>query len=788
MAYHEALRATRVLAGLRLRRLHNIMTVTTLRRLSKGVAKGDHRQATPAKAGIGWLVMLCVAAMMASSFGNSTRAFLLTLYCQGNAACSGISSMLSPRIAAYAHMTPFSDGMTRGMTMLMSVMGLFALLYPFVSSMRSGPDWDFEWIATLPMTRTTLLCTRIAERALINPTAWLAFGITGGITAWYANAGWLTPLYTLLIIPPLLLLVASLWTVLDLGLHVMLPPAALRNFQAILMLVVGPVVYLVMSLQSPTARHYALMLAGHTPQWAIWTPPGVAIQILSAPFELHALSLYGILLVEAGMVALLSVLFLRFQLRAGIVTHGLRESGRSARHTRKSREDEQTRERTRNAGRVWLSPVKRRELILLLRDRRHLIQCLGLPLMMVFGQFLLNDHLGATVMQNPAFTASVAFFIGAYTFMQTVMPALITEGERLWLLYTFPRSLAGVLLEKAQFYCGIALIYPLLLFAGCMTLSHLAPWHFAVGALLVLLGLPIYAVIALSLGVLSGMPAETGRRQLGIRYAYLFMALAGFYIYALASRVWWQQITTPILCGALAFALWQKASDRLPYLLDPTATPPSQVSLADGLIAAMLFFVLQFIAGYVLKQTVHVDAFTRVLLGYVCAGAVTYLLMRTAFWSLKTRGIPHVLGPQPIRAVAYGAAIGVLCGGVGLLYLWLTRRYGFAPAIPPTLLSPSARLALCALTVCAAPVFEEFVFRGLIFGGMRRSLNVLLSALGSAGLFAIVHPPFSMLPVFVLGLGTAWVYGRKKMLLASMATHAVYNAIVVGFQLATLYT
>jgi ABC-2 type transport system permease protein len=73
------------------------------------------------------------------------------------------------------HAAPFSDGMTRGITMLMSVLWLFSVLYPFALSMRSGPDRDFEWIATLPMSRPTLLCARIGERAIVNPTGWFLF-------------------------------------------------------------------------------------------------------------------------------------------------------------------------------------------------------------------------------------------------------------------------------------------------------------------------------------------------------------------------------------------------------------------------------------------------------------------------------------------------------------------------------------------------------------------------------------------------------------------------------------
>ena len=55
---------------------------------------------------------------------------------------------------------------------------------------------------------------------------------------------------------------------------------------------------------------------------------------------------------------------------------------------------------------------------------------------------------------------------------------------------------------------------------------------------------------------------------------------------------------------------------------------------------------------------------------------------------------------------------------------------------------------------------------------------------GSAALFAAIHLSLlSLLPIFVLGLGLAWVYDRTKSLLAPMAMHATVNGISVALAL-----
>ena len=50
----------------------------------------------------------------------------------------------------------------------------------------------------------------------------------------------------------------------------------------------------------------------------------------------------------------------------------------------------------------------------------------------------------------------------------------------------------------------------------------------------------------------------------------------------------------------------------------------------------------------------------------------------------------------------------------------------------------------------------------------------------SAALFAVIHSPLNMLPVFVLGLCTAYAAERSKSLLAPMLAHALYNAAMLA--------
>jgi membrane protease YdiL (CAAX protease family) len=86
---------------------------------------------------------------------------------------------------------------------------------------------------------------------------------------------------------------------------------------------------------------------------------------------------------------------------------------------------------------------------------------------------------------------------------------------------------------------------------------------------------------------------------------------------------------------------------------------------------------------------------------------------------------------------------------------------------------------LILLTIIAAPVFEEFIFRGLVFGGLRRTTGPAVAVLGSAALFALVHPPIAIIPVFGLGVAAAISFERTGFLLAPIIAHCVYNTSVM---------
>jgi len=286
--------------------------------------------------------------------------------------------------------------------------------------------------------------------------------------------------------------------------------------------------------------------------------------------------------------------------------------------------------------------------------------------------------------------------------------------------------------------------------------------------------------MATALGVFGCDPLEPEiHRRVRPTYMYLYMLLVSLYVYAIYAADISAKAAIVILTALVAMALWQKARDRFDTLLDPSASPPPRVSLADGLIAALLFFVLQGLAALIQMRLGGTSnpAPQMLWIAFCAAGAMTYGLMRLVYWRARTADVPRVLGERVPAALLRGALAGALASLMALAWL----HFAPAPAAPPaTRTSELAGLAIIA--IAAAPVFAEFIFRGLIFKGLRRSFGLAAATLASAAIFALVHPVHAMVPVFVMGALAALVYERTKMLAAPMTVHAIYNAVVVGWQ------
>jgi membrane protease YdiL (CAAX protease family) len=178
------------------------------------------------------------------------------------------------------------------------------------------------------------------------------------------------------------------------------------------------------------------------------------------------------------------------------------------------------------------------------------------------------------------------------------------------------------------------------------------------------------------------------------------------------------------------------------------------------------------------------DASASVL--YHCFSTVMVLLV---FWTFLKHGFSLLLDWLPENAFAF------LSG----LVVWLLFRFAadqiplpvenpaFADYAEQFLQSPGATTAILVLLT---PLVEEVLFRGLLFGGMRRysrwlayGLSVILFALYSVWQFAFVWGDWRYLLLCVryipAGLALTWCYDKGGSIWSAIFLHMTINAIVL---------
>jgi len=634
-------------------------------------------------------------------------------------------------------------------------------------------DWSAEWFFTLPLPARHFFTAQILGHALVDPFSWIVALPFLTVLFISAGLGWWAPAAALLGTVYLAVVMASLQVLTETWLRKKLASSRLKNLQA---------VFTVLGMSS-----FFVLLIGCRPgpmlPWLVETVKGSAGWMGMTPFALPILFLGDTSEVSAvighTMAAALvlsgAVAGCIWLVRDGLVTVSGAYAGR----------------RGARSSPGWFIPagIIGKDVRLLLRDRNFFVQALVVPLILVGFQLFYNGGLANAIGLNFQYAAAFAYGLGAYALTSTALGVLAVEGNALWMLYGFPVPLHRIMLKKTVLWAGFALAYTVIALVVCSFMAREIEPADLIYAGMACVGVVIHAFIASGLGMLGTDPLETEvKRRLRVGTVNLYMVLAAMFGYAIYAPSWWTQAAQLVLSCLLAYALWQKVSDHAPYLLDPVAQPRPQVSLADGLIAALAFFVLQGLVSLIAVLVFKVTPGPALTIAFGVAGGIVAFFALFAFWR---RRVPHLAEELGLalpweygsrwRGLAVGLAAGLAAGCGALLYLFVLANVPMLSGWRDEAVAVHKLETkwLVMLMLVAAPLCEEFIFRGIVFRGMRRSLSVGVSVLASAGVFAICHPPISVVPVFLMAVLAAWSFERTKWLATPIIVHAVYNGMVL---------
>ncbi|MCC6741580.1 MAG: hypothetical protein IT452_21255 [Planctomycetia bacterium] len=653
------------------------------------------------------------------------------------------------------------DGLAFLSGVLLLMMG--AMVIGVAASDAGRLDQDVEWMLSLPVSARAIYAAKAAERTLLNFPGWFSLGPLVAIAAAAFGQGWASLAWGAAAALAGNVVVAGVTAGVELASHRLLGATGRRNLQAAAGLAQVVLMLVAMAYGTAAGRADSVLydLARECGAFARWLPGGLVLGMA-----------------HGGRAGLLQAGALALWIAGAAVAGAFAAEWAAARGLEAVQSGPGRRGASRGAA--GSGGLLFKEIQLLLRDRVLLVQVAALPLVFAAAQVLMNPDFFRRMLDSPQLSAAAAFGIGAYTLLSAAPGVLFHERDALWLLYTFPRPVGSVVLRKALLWTGIAVAWAALAMGAAVWKRGGPVPGDLLGAAWIAIGLPAYALVAASVGVLGFDPAATEmHRRIRFDLQYLLMLLGGL----LGAGLWLPAVHER--GGALALflvlgvAMWKRASERFETLLDPAADRPRRVEAADGLVAALLALYVESFVARGLTLEPGLDAPTARALAEPFATAFALVVVLVVVWrnGLRLSELPALVPGRAVAAGGVAAALGLAAAAGAAGWDALLARLGGTPAVPGWFAAP--------FQLAATPFVVPYLFAGLVYAPLRRFLGFPSAAFLTASLLAAGALPAAFVPALLAGLAIAAAQEFGKGVLAPMLAMAVFEASLAAVRLSS---
>jgi len=167
----------------------------------------------------------------------------------------------------------------------------------------------------------------------------------------------------------------------------------------------------------------------------------------------------------------------------------------------------------------------------------------------------------------------------------------------------------------------------------------------------------------------------------------------------------------------------------------------------------------------------------------VCAGLLMYLLRVRGLNPAELFGLQRLHLRPLLTVVATFAVISLICVNVvsAFTVLWLKDVWpDLQPQETVKAFQESGgfmfRFLVIVAAVVIAPLAEEVLFRGFVYGVLKRYTDAPFAALSSSLMFAVIHMHVgSLAPLWILAVLFCIAYEVTGCLLAPMLLHMIFN-------------
>jgi ABC-2 type transport system permease protein len=487
-------------------------------------------------------------------------------------------------------------------------LGLVLLSIGYQNKDISKLDADVEWLLTMPISIPLIYFSKIIERAIFS-LGWLFLTPLYVVLLWNWGYRWSLPFIAIGLTLILNFLIALLQFSIEIACRRLFTGYALSSVQATatiiggsLFAIMGNLPLLLLNISKASLDKIEAM-----GDLLLYLPTGIGLGLLQAGISRSGWIYPSIHFAETGLFFVCGWRLIRWASRRGL--EAVQSPSRGRRGVRFE------------YSRSLFSGVIAKDLLMLRRDKTLLAQVVS-PILSILPIFFIPGYFGSLISDSLKW-GSISFGLGMLLLTGTATSILIHEGGALWMLYTFPRPLMKIVVEKTRIWIVLALLLSFsvlglgIVYRGKLQVSDLT------AVVWLLAGLPLYGIICASLGVLGTDTQALERRK---RLREDLMAIAILFGSLLAGSIllpgWWSKFFSIAMFAMLALAWWKKAKAYIDYLIDPTAAPPPRIHFADALTAAVLFILIQSL----LKLVIQLTAFDSQLFNLVASFSISAVI------------------------------------------------------------------------------------------------------------------------------------------------------------------
>ena len=211
------------------------------------------------------------------------------------------------------------------------------------------------------------------------------------------------------------------------------------------------------------------------------------------------------------------------------------------------------------------------------------------------------------------------------------------------------------------------------------------------------------------------------------------------------------------------------------------------------ILAIITFYAAQFIVGVPMLIILGSDALKTPLTATVFSALVytlSFLFLLLTFKHLKPLKAPVTRNELGLNNLVTFSDIGLaLAGFFGYLAFSAILTALFSvfpwfnlnetqPLLYSTLISPSGKILAAIALVVVGPILEEVIYRGLIYGKLRKKHSLITSILIVSILFGFLHGQWNVgVDVFALSVVACLMRETTGMIYAGIILHILKNAI-----------